>query len=37
MSSRAKEKLFLLRSAAIPNEVEELLPTDEKLMIRDNI
>ncbi|MGL1957961.1 MAG: ATP-binding domain-containing protein [Colwellia sp.] len=37
MSSRAKEKLFLLRSAAIPSEVEELLPTDEKLMIRDNI
>jgi len=37
MSSRAKDKLFLLRSAAIPNEVEELLPTDEKLMIRDNI
>ena len=37
MSSRAKEKLFLLRSAAIPNDVEWLLPTDDKLMIRDKI
>ena len=37
MTSRAKEKLFLLRSASIPNDVEHLLPTDNNLMIRDEI
>ena len=37
MSSRAKEKLFLFRSAVMPNEVEGLLPIDENLMIRDKI
>jgi len=37
MASRAKEKLFLLRSASIPNEIEGILPADENIMIRDNI